>query len=361
MTEKDKQPATDVINVLVMGASQSVDLSAIEKVAPGRINVEMIPPGAFAPPTEMHPAPGGLFRHPTFETDLSDSELADELRKAHVLLVGLPYPRFLADRMPQLRWAHFRYAGISDFKHCDLWGTGVSLTSSRGQVEILPIAETVLGMVFVFSRNLNIAVTQTRSGEISTRGYDMKLVQGKTLGVVGIGGIGGQVARLGKAVGMRVLGMRRTASGKSAAEQGVDGLYPQSALAEMLAECDFVVLSAPLTAQTEGLFNASVIGQMKPGAVLLNVARGALIDESALKRALESGHLGGAYLDVYTNEAFGPPDPDLLAMPNVIMTPHNSGKSDRTHDFSRELFTENLGRFVAGEPLSNVMDPASGY
>ena len=131
-------------------------------------------------------------------------------------------------------------------------------------------------------------------------------------------------------------------------------------LPELLAESDFIVLAAPLTPETREMINAETLAMVKPGSWLINVARGRLIDERALLRALDDGPLGGAVLDTFHDEPL-PPDSPFYAMPNVIVTPHTSWSSGRVLDRSVELFCDNLRRFAAGEPLLNVVDPNAGY
>ncbi len=141
----------------------------------------------------------------------------------------------------------------------------------------------------------------------------------------------------------------------------LDRVLAPDALPELLAESDFVVLAAPLTADTHGLIADEAIAQMKPGAWLINVARGELIDERALARALRDGRIGGAVLDTFREEPL-PPTSSLYDLPNVILTPHTSWSSDaRPGPVSVDLFCDNLRRFAGGLPLDNVVDPAAGY
>lgn len=309
----------------------------------------------------MHPAPGGVFKHPSPETGVPPTERERMLREAHVIVCSLPYPKELRERTPNLKWVQFLFAGVSDFKHCDLWGTDIALTSARGYVEALPIAEALIAAALMFAKDLPLAVRQTDGGTLDRASYGMQLIHGKTFGVVGLGGIGAHAARLAKGLGMRTVATKYLATTRQENAEGVDVLYPPSQLLDMLPECDFVAACAPLTDATRGMFDKRAIAAMKPGATFLNVARGELADEGALKDALRSGHLRGAYLDVYTGEAVGPPDPELLALPNVVMTPHTSGITDEEHDFAMQLFRDNLAHFVAGDTLKNLVEWDSGY
>jgi phosphoglycerate dehydrogenase-like enzyme len=140
----------------------------------------------------------------------------------------------------------------------------------------------------------------------------------------------------------------------------LDRVLPPERLPELLAESDFVVLAAPLTADTVGIIGEAAIARMKPGAWVINVARGELVDERAVERALRSGRLGGVVLDTFREEPLPPTSP-LYDLPNVILTPHTSWSSTRVLDRSVELFCENLRRYAAGQPLLNVVDPSAGY
>jgi phosphoglycerate dehydrogenase-like enzyme len=200
-----------------------------------------------------------------------------------------------------------------------------------------------------------------------------------TVGIVGLGSIGRSVGALATAFGCRVIATRRRpeagstagrASTEAADESEAEGpvlagavfdrvLGPEG-LPELLAESDFIVLAAPLTPETENMISAETLALVKPGAWLINVARGRLIDESALRRALREGPLGGAVLDAFREEPLQPTSP-FYDLPNAIITPHTSWSSGRVVDRSVELFCDNLRRFAAGQPLVNVVDPAVGY
>jgi phosphoglycerate dehydrogenase-like enzyme len=200
-----------------------------------------------------------------------------------------------------------------------------------------------------------------------------------TVGIIGLGSIGRAVGALATAFGCRVVAIRRRADANEAnrassgddeadadasdrplGEAMLDRVGGPEALPELLAESDFIVLAAPLTPETEEMINAETLALVKPGAWLINVARGRLIDERALIRALRDGQLGGAVLDTFRDEPL-PPMSSFYDLPNVIVTPHTAWSSGRVLDRSVELFCDNLRRFAAGEPLLNVVDPTAGY
>jgi phosphoglycerate dehydrogenase-like enzyme len=184
------------------------------------------------------------------------------------------------------------------------------------------------------------------------------LLAGRTIGIIGMGTLGEAIAVRAKAFGMRVIGMRRNPDRGTPA--GVDEVIGPSDRARLLREADVVVIAAPLTRETNRLLDAGAIAGMKAGAIVINIARGQLIDEAALAEALESGRLGGAALDVFTAEPL-PPDSPFWSMPNVVVTPHNSGFRAGHFDAVIDLFAENLARFERGVDLLNVVDLQAGY
>ena len=351
----------DKLNILVM-TDEELRLDDILAVAPGRLTVRREQPGAFEDDAGMFPPSTGLlsYRNP-WRSDLTPEEHTLLLREAHVLVCGLPYPLRLLDRMPNLLWAHCTYTGVSDFRHSDLWGSRVRITSARGSVQALPIAEMVIAAALAFAKELGLARRQADAGSLDGSGYHLKLIAGSTMGIVGLGGIGVEIARLAKGLGMHVAATRRSALARAQNVDGVDLLFPAGELHEMLALADFLAVTTALTPATENLIDAQAFAHMKDGAYLMNVARGEVVDETAMKEALRSGKLAGAYLDVYAEERSRPPDPELLAMPNVVMTPHNSGETDVAHWPMTEAFVDNLRRFVPGDPLLNEVDWDRGY
>jgi phosphoglycerate dehydrogenase-like enzyme len=285
------------------------------------------------------------------------------LAQVEVLLLGFPAPRRLMDRATSLKWAHQTQAGVSNLFESDLWTSNVSLTSSRGAVGVTAIAEYVLAGVFHFARGLDAGVSLERRGVLERERYHLTAVTGATIGIVGLGGIGQEVARLAKAVGMRVVATRRSLTEARTDVAGVDLVLPASQLLKLAAQSDFLAVCAQLTSETRGLISRSVFENLKPGATLINVARGEEIDEIALIDAVRSGRVRGALLDVYDGElARRPPRQGLLDLPQIILTPHIStfGDPNRAEPVKR-LFAENLRRFLSSEPLLNLVDRTRGY
>jgi phosphoglycerate dehydrogenase-like enzyme len=249
----------------------------------------------------------------------------------------------------------------------------VVVTNARG-VFSRPIAEYVLMMILAVSRRLpQLLELQRERTWQPLEGAELRDV---TVGVVGLGSMGRAVAELATAFGCRVVAVRRrpdagtgpTASERVQAETDdpalaelvLDRVGGPETLPELLGESDFIVLAAPLTPDTEAMINDETLALVKPGAWLINVARGRLVDERALLRALRDGPLGGAVLDTFHDEPL-PPMSSFYDLPNVIVTPHTAWSSGRVLDRSVELFCDNLLRFAAGEPLLNVVDPVAGY
>ena len=230
------------------------------------------------------------------------------------------------------------------------------MTSGRGVGGTLPIAEWALATTLALCKELPRAFAQRAEGRFKRQEFRGRQVAGKTMGVVGLGGIGQEVARLAAALGMRVVGTRRTGSRSPRRA----GLRPGRA-SHGLGQSDIVVVASQLTAETYHLIDAAALAALKPGAFLVNVARGKLIDEVVLVEALESGQVGGFAGDVYEGEFDHPPPADLLAFDNVILTPHTSGMTEHPTTGPVRMFRENLRRCLAGEPLLNQVDWQRGY
>jgi phosphoglycerate dehydrogenase-like enzyme len=238
---------------------------------------------------------------------------------------------------------------------------GVAAANSRG-VQATPIAEHVFAMVLALTRRLPMAFERQREARWSQHEFEGALrpviLRGQCLGVVGLGSIGSEVARLGAAFGMDVVAVRRDTS--RVVPAGVREVWGADGLDRLLAAADVVVIATPLTGETDALFDAGRIARMRPGARLVNIARGQLVDGVALAAALRSGDLAGAALDVVEQEPL-PMDHPLWHAPNLVLTPHIAGYRPTHWDDVAELFVENVRRWDAGQPLLWPVDPARGY
>jgi phosphoglycerate dehydrogenase-like enzyme len=247
--------------------------------------------------------------------------------------------------LPELRWFHSFSAGVDHPAFRSLLERGVLLTNSAG-ASAPSIAQYVIAMMLRAVKPLDAWSEAQRERRWQPIPGDE--LTGKTIGIVGVGQIGGEVARLAKSFNMRVVGCRRRAT----RPRHVDVLVTPAGLRDLLTQSDFVVLSLPLSSATQQLIGARELAAMKPGAWLINVSRGQVVDQDALVRALTQRAIAGAALDVFYDEPL-PGDHKLWSLPNAIVTPHNSGWSPHNIERATAIFVDNLARFVAGRPLRN--------
>ena len=234
------------------------------------------------------------------------------LAGAEIVLGGFPFPLDLRARAPRLRWFHQLPAGASNLLRGDLWGSDVMVTTSRGHGNIRPMAEYALASLLHFARGLHRAFRDRQRHGFDHGAYRPLLLQGKTVCVVGAGGIGQEVGRLCADAGMRVIGTRRRVAPDTVPQAGFSRLEGPERLPALLQESDAVVVCCQWTPDTTKLIGPEALAAMKPGAILVNVARGEIIDEEALIAALAAGKLRGVALDVYVGEFEHEPDPRLL-------------------------------------------------
>jgi len=281
------------------------------------------------------------------------------LAEAEVVLGGWPFPRDLRARAPKLKWFHQRPAGASNLMLGDLWGSDVIATTSRGAGNTLAMAEYALAGILYFAKGLDRAGIDRDAGRFDHRAYRPLLIEGKTALIVGAGGIGLEVGRLCAAIGMRVVGTRRTPA--TSLPPGFSQIVGPEDLDRLLPDSDFVVIACQWTPQTDRLFNRERFRRMKADSVLVNVARGEIVDEEALADALQRGELRGVLLDVYTGEFEATPMARLWSDPRVMITPHISNVSDSDRHGGIDVFCENLRAYLDGRPLKNVIDWTRGY
>ena len=254
---------------------------------------------------------------------------------------------------PKLRWVQSTAAGADEITP-DLVKSGITFTLASG-VASTTIAEFALTLMLMFQKGWPAFFRQQQRHDFS-RTVPGELA-GKTVGIVGVGHIGAEVARLTRDLGCRVLGMRRSVV---ADDPLLDEAVPPGKLDYLLQESDYVVLAAPLTPETRGLIGEAQLRAMKSSAYLINVARGPLVDEAALVHALLEGWIAGAGLDVFAQEPL-PPESPLWDLDNVIMSPHASAGTEAYYERATAVFIDNLRRFIAGQPLRYVVDPERGY
>ncbi len=262
----------------------------------------------------------------------------------------------IVGRSPNLRWIHSAAASVDRVIAAVHGRPEITITNARG-VFSRPVAEYVVMMALAVARRLPQLLELQR--ERTWQPLEGRELSELTVGVVGLGSLGGEIARSLAVLGSRVVCTRRRPE-TAEAVPGVETLGGPGALPALLAASDIVVLAVPLTPETAGLVGADELAAMRPGAWLINVSRPRVLDEHALLRALRDGRIGGAVLDTFREQPLPPTSP-FYDLENVIITPNTSWSTDRVLDRSIALFCENLERYRRGEPLVNVVDPAAGY
>lgn len=278
------------------------------------------------------------------------------------------------EQVPLLRWVQLYSAGANRILDQPLFHTSVIFTTASG-VHASNIAEYVLMVILDWFHHFPLLQQWQQRGQWPPASERASLfmadeLRGKTIGIVGYGSIGRQVARLASAFGMRVLAMQHGSDHRDRGFQfpGIGDLegtiperyYTPDQLHEMLSQSDVVVIAVPMTPQTRGMFDAAAFRAMRPTAFLVNIARGGIIDEGALIDALEEKQIAGAALDVFQQEPLPSTSP-LWHLPNVFISPHITGLTPQYNERVLMIFYENLRRYLAGEPLLNVVDKAQGY
>jgi phosphoglycerate dehydrogenase-like enzyme len=262
----------------------------------------------------------------------------------------------------KLRWIHSPAAAVHQFLFPEFVNSDVILTNAR-EVHGAVVAEQVIAMIFAMAKRIPRAVRFQQQhvwGQESiwqTEGGPRELA-GATLGLVGFGSIGRNVAKYAAAVGMRVMVVRQHT--ESPKPETVHEVFPPSKINEMLSAADYVVLAAPVTPATERMIGREQLAKMKADAVLINVGRGSLVDEAALLEALQQHKIGGAALDVFDQEPL-PADSPLWDLDNLLITPHTAGMTGKLWERHYALFSENVQRYLSGQPLRALVDKNSGY
>ncbi len=322
-------------------------LDALRAIDP-RVEPVLLPvdPGAdwlSPPPAEPHDEP------PAWGASVAGERKA-ALERAEVL-IGLHTPQDLMSLAPRLRWIHSVGAGVDGWVAAGVSSDRVFVTNSSG-LGARSIAEFVIGRLLQVWKNfraIDEAQRERRWAPAHGRTFGST-----TMGIVGLGAIGEAVAVRARAFGIRVLALKRSYRAGMTSPVA-DELYGPEGLHDLLGQCDSVVVAAPHTPETEGLIDTAALAAMRPGAVLVNVARGPLVDSAALVEAMRGGHLGAAILDVFDEEPL-PESSPFWDLPNTYVSPHGSVAVDRYMQDLFDLFAENLRRYAAGDALKNVVD-----
>ena len=291
-----------------------------------------------------------------FRGDNSEKEKLDDMLAEADVIFGLILPKDLLSRAPKLKWLQMMSAGVDRLRDTEIWQSKVTVTGVSG-IHASPVGEFVLGFMLMFAKGMPRCFQMKQKREWQR--YMPYLLRDKTVGVVGLGHIGGEVARLSKSFGMKVIATRRSVK-QAGKAKNVDLLLPQAQMKEMLAKSDYVVLSVPLTPETRHIISEAELRSMKPSAYIINIGRGGLIDEEALIRALDEKKIAGAGLDVTAIEPL-PKDSRLWDMDNVILSPHVSGGMEEYMNQATELFCDNIRRYLEGKKLRNIVDRKKSY
>lgn len=264
---------------------------------------------------------------------------------ADVLVTHRLSEEFLA-AAGSLRWVQALSAGVDSYDTNRLAERDVALTNVSG-IHAEPISQQVLGYLLYFERRFDRAVAQQRRREWQR--YGGGELGDRTVSILGVGAIGSQVARYVEPFGSRLLGVKRD---PTTAPDALDAVYSPTELEAAVSDVDYLVIACPLTDETRGLVDADVLESLASDAVVVNIARGAVVDESALVSALEADEIRGAALDVFETEPL-PADSPLWARADVLVTPHMAGSTPHYWERCAEVFAENYERFVDGRPLTN--------
>ena len=284
-----------------------------------------------------------------------------DLRAAEILFtISLRPEQFTVAE--KLRWIHAPTAAVHQFLFDELVNSDVIVTNSR-EVHGPVVAEHVIALIFALAKKIpQAAILQQRhqwgQQEIWNEGPRPHEIAGTTLGLIGVGSIGRRVAQMASTLGMRVLAVREHV--EKGTPDGVERVFPLSDLDEVLKQSDYVVVAAPLIEATQRLMNAEHLALMKSDSVLINVGRGAQVDEAALVDTLRKRRIAGAALDVFEREPL-PADSPLWGLDNLLITPHTAGLTEKLWHRHYDLFTDNLRRYLAGQPLQFVVDKHKGY
>lgn len=330
---------TEVVEVLV---TTSLDEECIRQITTINPKINLRDVSGFADAEKR----GDFSSREQFDAHLAEAEI----------IYGPGPPKNVIARAPKLKWIQTTDAGVDDFLDSDIIGSSVIVTNTSG-ITAISIGECVLEMMLMFVKKMPLCFQLKQERQWKT--FSLTVLHSKTVGIVGLGSIGRQVARLSKVFGMRVLATRR--STRSATRtRNVDILFSQDQLPQLLSDSDFVVLALPLTPETNNLIGEEELLTMKPTAYLINISRGNIVDEAALTRALEENWIAGAGLDVFVTEPL-PVKSRLWELPNVIFSPHVAAEIEDYDLQATRLFADNLRRYLSGKRLRNVVDKKRGY
>ena len=300
------------------------------------------------------------FPHIKFIHATTEAERAAGLQDCDVTYTWILKPSELEQAL-KLKWIHTSAVAVETLCLPELFARGVAVSNTRG-VQAVPIAEHVMAVTLALAKQIPFVIENQQQAKWAQNEFVGArlpwLLKGRTLGLIGVGTIGSEIAKRAEAFGTRVIALRRRPAYGTIGH--VDRVYGPTELDAFLGQCHVLVICAPLTPETLDMIGAAQLAQLPKGAIVVNVGRARIIDTDALIEALESGHLGGASLDVFPQEPL-PPEHRLWKTPNVILTPHTSGFRQGHWDEVVDLFGDNLDRWLRNEPLKFRVEPELGY
>lgn len=337
-------------NILIASYLEPFLVAKIRNVDP-RVRV-IYEPDLIAAPRYDADHVGAEFQR----TEEQENKWLSLLRKADILFdFDQTHMQDLPVLAPNVKWIQATSSGIGykiNKLQYDLRMPDTVFTSAKG-VHAQPLAEFCLMVMLAFNKNfLSMIKSQKKNHWQPFSGTDLS---NRTIGILGIGKVGQEVARLSKCLGMHVLGLKRDVAGIDPSSVHADELFSREEMDEVLKRSEYLVVILPHTPETEKTLGVKELAMLPKGAILINIGRGVVIDQSALIKALEAGHLAGAGLDVFEIEPL-PESSPLWAMDNVIISPHSASTSDRENALITEIFCTNIKNYLAGEPLINVLD-----
>ncbi|RPI10143.1 MAG: D-2-hydroxyacid dehydrogenase [Zetaproteobacteria bacterium] len=343
-----------LINVLVSARVTREQLDRMKSVHP-RLVIHGEPGGIAIMTAEEAAAHRIIITgidYPVFRPDVDYKRL---LAEADVLL-ATRIPPNVTELAPRLRWIQFTSAGVDHLWNPTLRQAKIIVTSTRG-IHVIPLSEFTMSCILMFAKGWPRLIRQQQEHQWSK--FLTEELHGKTLVCIGVGEIGKQVARLARAFGMHVIGVRRRDDIRELPSD-IDEIYPASTLRQVLPRGDYVVACLPLTAKTRGCIGEEDFRTMKPSALFVNVGRGKTVDEAAMVRCLREGWIQGAALDVFAEEPL-PKDNPLWDLPNVLICPHMGTDTALYAERITEIVCDNMKRYAEGKPLRNVIDQDEGY
>ncbi len=340
----------NIFQLLIASYLEEEHVEKIKQVD-NRINViyrpDLLRPPRYSADHKGEPIPRSAAREKEWLDLLAQADILFDFDQTHI--------EDLPEVAPRVQWLQATSSGIGQFVNNNGYDTrmpNTTFTTAKG-VHAQPLAEFCIMVMLMFHKGVpRMLEEQQRHHWERYAGTDLS---GRTLVILGLGSVGQRTAQLAKAFGMHVIGVKRTVEGLSPTALSVDELYDQSMLSAVLPRAEHLVIITPHTPETEGLLGANEIALLPKGCTFINIGRGAVVDEQALVKALESGQIGAAGLDVFEVEPL-PENSPLWDMPNVLISPHSASTSDRENSRITDLFIENIKRFLDERPLLNVLD-----